>query len=66
MGGVATYFCKTELFDEGPNPKHRDRFVDVQVNPCTGVGDATVQFFGTTYQIHDSNINNNNCVCPMQ
>ena len=65
-GGVASFFCKTELFDQGPNPKHPDRFVDVLFNPCTGVGDAVVQFFGNTIvTIHDSNINNNHCVCPM-
>ncbi len=66
-GGVATYFCKIELFDQGPNPKHPDRYVDVQVNPCTGVGDAAILFSGNLFvSLHDSNIHNNNCVCPMQ
>ena len=36
-GNVNTYFCKTELFDMGPDPKRPDRFVDVLVNPCTKV-----------------------------
>jgi hypothetical protein len=66
MGGVATYFCKTELFDQGPNPKHPDRFVDVQVNPCTNVGDAFIQFGSNSITLHDSNIRNNMCACPMQ
>lgn len=65
MGGVATYFCKTELFDQGPNPKKPDRFVDVQVNPCTNVGDAFIQFGGNSITLHDSNVRNNNCACPM-
>jgi hypothetical protein len=64
IGGVATYFCKTELFDQGPNPKHPDRFVDVLVNPCTNVGDATIQFGSNTITLHDSNIRNNTCACP--
>jgi hypothetical protein len=64
MGGVASYFCKTELFDQGPNPKHPDRFVDVLVNPCTNVGDATIQFGGNSITLHDSNIRNNTCACP--
>jgi hypothetical protein len=64
-GGVTQFFCKIELFDQGPNPKHPDRYVDVQVNPCTGVGDAIVQFSGNTIvNIHDSNIRNNTCTCP--
>lgn len=63
-GGVASYFCKTELFDQGPNPKKPDRFVDVQVNPCTKVGDATIQFGSNSITLHDSNFANNTCACP--
>lgn len=63
-GGVASFFCKTELFDQGPNPKRPDRFVDVQVNPCTMVGDATIQFGQNNITLHDSNFANNNCKCP--
>lgn len=63
-GGVASFFCKTELFDQGPNPKRPDRFVDVQVNPCTMVGDAIIQFGQNNITLHDSNFANNNCKCP--
>lgn len=63
-GGVASYFCKTELFDQGPNPKRPDRFVDVQVNPCTKVGDAIIQFGQNSITLHDSNFSNNTCACP--
>lgn len=63
-GGVASFFCKTELFDQGPNPKRPDRFVDVQVNPCTMVGDATIQFGQNNITLHDSDFRNNNCKCP--
>jgi hypothetical protein len=63
-GGVASYFCKTELFDQGPNPKRPDRFVDVQVNPCTMVGDAIIQFGQNSISLHDSNLSNNTCKCP--
>ena len=65
-GGVASYFCKTELFDQGPNPKNPDRFVDVLVNPCTMVGDATIQFGGNSITLHDSNLSNNTCACAIQ
>lgn len=63
-GGVASYFCKTELFDQGPNPKRPDRYVDVLVNPCTKVGDAIIQFGSNSISIHDSNTSNNTCACP--
>jgi hypothetical protein len=63
-GGVASYFCKTELFDRGPNPKRPDRFVDVVVNPCTGVGDATINFGINRITLHDTNIFDNTCACP--
>jgi hypothetical protein len=66
MGGVATYFCKTDLFDRGPNPKRPDRLVFVEVNPCTLVGDATIQFGQYNVVLHDSSFANNHCACPMQ
>jgi hypothetical protein len=65
-GSVSTYFCKTELFDMGPDPKRPDRFVDVLVNTCTKVGDANIQFGGNSITLHDSNITNNTCACPTQ
>jgi hypothetical protein len=64
-GSVGTSFCKTELVDMGPVPKRPDRFVDVLVNPCTKVGDATIQFGGNSIKLHDSNIRNNTCACPL-
>ena len=64
MGGVGTDFCKTELFDQGPNPKRPDRFVDVLINTCTKVGDATIQFGSNNITLHDSNLTNNTCACP--
>ena len=60
-GGVAQHFCKTGLFDQGPNPKKPDRFVDVQVNPCTKVGEAIIQFGANSITLHDSNLSNNIC-----
>jgi hypothetical protein len=63
-GESSTFFCKTELFDFGPNPKKPDRFIDVLVNPCTKVGDATIQFGTISVTLHDSNITNNTCACP--
>lgn len=65
-GGVGSFFCKTELFDQGPNPKRPDRFVHVLINPCTKVGDATIQFGPNNIVLHDSNITNNTCACPGQ
>jgi hypothetical protein len=63
-GGAGTFFCKTEVFDFGPNPKKPDRFIDVLVNPCTKVGDAIIQFGAISVTLHDSNITNNTCGCP--
>jgi hypothetical protein len=59
-------FCKTTLFDSGPDPKRSDRNVQALVNSCTGRGDASVSIFSTrqNYSIGDSNIANNTCVCP--
>lgn len=65
-GGVGSFFCKTELFDQGPNPKRPDRFVHVLINPCTKVGDATIQFGPNNIVLHDSNLTNNTCACPGQ
>jgi hypothetical protein len=34
------------------------------VNTCTGAGSATITVGGTTFNISDTNVNNNSCSCP--
>ena len=59
-------FCKTTLFDSGPDPKRSDRNVQALVNSCTGRGDASVSIFSSrqSFTIGDANIANNTCICP--
>ena len=66
QGSVASSPCKIELFDQGPIPKHPDRLVDVQVNPCKLTGDAIIQFGSNSITLHDSNLSNNTCDCTVQ
>ena len=65
-GVVSTAFCKISLTDSGPIPKRPDRQVSVNVNPCTGFGNASIKVSPTAspVSLSDSNINNNDCECP--
>jgi hypothetical protein len=65
-GVVSQFFCKIQLFDQGPNPRRPDRSVSLLVNPCTGRGDAAVRTTrtGPLNTIGDSNVFNNTCECP--
>ena len=64
-GSSSIYFCKIEVFDLGPDPKRPDRFIDVRVNSCTFVGDATIQLptGGPIITLHDSDVRNSSHAC---
>jgi hypothetical protein len=34
------------------------------INTCTGEGSATVTIGGVTFNLNDTNVNNNSCFCP--
>jgi hypothetical protein len=55
--------CKLEIFDSGPDPKVPDRSVLIDVNVCTLVASASVNFGNYGATISDRNYTNNNCVC---
>jgi hypothetical protein len=43
-GTLSEFFCKMTLTDRGTDPKRPDRNINILVNPCTGVGTATISF----------------------
>lgn len=66
-GAIRTSFCKLELSDSGPDPKHPDRLVTVQFNRCTRTATATVITpTGQMFNLNDSGIDGDVCACQPQ
>jgi hypothetical protein len=64
-GLLTPNFCKLTLTDSGPVPKRPDRNINVQINTCTGVGQATIALTSPSrsYIINDGNIHIGVCRC---
>ncbi|MFY9609083.1 MAG: PA domain-containing protein [Blastocatellia bacterium] len=62
-GVLTRNFCKLTLTDKGPVPKIPDRNINLLVNTCTRVGDASIAFGGRSYTIADSDITIGRCGC---
>ncbi|HEU4389680.1 MAG TPA: DUF11 domain-containing protein, partial [Blastocatellia bacterium] len=63
-GAVSSSSCKLSLLDLGPDPKRPDRRVLVNLNPCTGRADVSIELAsGQKYVFTDSNVGDNSCRC---
>ena len=61
--GCVSFGCNLFIGGGGGN-KGGGPQVNATINTCTGEGSGTVTIGGTTFNLNDTNVNNNSCFCP--